>query len=192
MYNSFDNNEVLRCPYNKHHVISKFRFQRHLVKCEKNYPSDYMCICPYNATHRFSKNEIEEHIKTCSTRNIVEGSYIQPSTSHDTVTSPKEHDSRSEIDFLESQEETTGFSTTLSTSKLDDENICLSDVESCISYESSMAIGRGRMINYDAECTSDNSNKDVASFSNTMSHGRGRMLNNLEYIRRFGSKGRRN
>lgn len=83
--------EVLRCPYNKHHSISRSRFQRHLVKCEKNYPPDYKVVCPYNATHRSSKSEIEEHINTCPTRSIVEASYIQPLSIRDMMKSSEEY-----------------------------------------------------------------------------------------------------
>ncbi|XP_011876807.1 PREDICTED: gametocyte-specific factor 1-like [Vollenhovia emeryi] len=76
MYSN-DSDDVLCCPYNKCHRIPSTRFQRHLVKCEKNFPPDYKVICPYNATHRFSKSEIVEHITTCPMRRTVEGSYIQ-------------------------------------------------------------------------------------------------------------------
>ncbi|XP_039307603.1 gametocyte-specific factor 1-like [Solenopsis invicta] len=68
--------EIVSCPYNKSHRIPSSKFQRHLVKCEKNFPPDYKVICPYNATHRFSKSEIKEHIDTCPMRWTVEGSYI--------------------------------------------------------------------------------------------------------------------
>ncbi|XP_072751950.1 uncharacterized protein [Anoplolepis gracilipes] len=97
--NSSDNDgdEVLRCPYNKYHFASRSRFQRHLVKCEKNYPPDYKVICPYNATHRFSKSEIEEHINTCPARSTVEASYIQLSTDNVTKLSER-YKSTSEID----------------------------------------------------------------------------------------------
>ncbi|XP_018366401.1 PREDICTED: gametocyte-specific factor 1-like [Trachymyrmex cornetzi] len=75
-----NNDEVLHCPYNNHHRIASSKFQRHLVKCEKNFPPDYKVICPYNATHRLNKSEIEEHINTCPMRRTVEGSYIQSPT----------------------------------------------------------------------------------------------------------------
>jgi len=91
---------------------------------------------------------------------------------------------------LESQEERTGFSTTLSTSKLGDEsNICISNAESFNSHGNLMAIGHGKKINYDAKCISDDSDED-ASFDNTMCYGRGRMLNNFN--QRFRLNGRRN
>ncbi|KYM76412.1 Protein D7 [Atta colombica] len=93
-----NNDEVLHCPYNKYHRIASSKFQRHLVKCEKNFPSDYKVICPYNATHRLSKSEIEEHINTCPMRRIVEGSYIRPPTTHGMIR-PEQNDSTSQIDY---------------------------------------------------------------------------------------------
>ncbi|XP_077277303.1 uncharacterized protein LOC143905624 [Temnothorax americanus] len=98
MYNNSDNNEVLFCPYNKLHRIPSSRFQRHLVKCEKNFPPDYKVICPYNATHRLSKDEIQEHIQTCPMRRTVEGSYIRPSGSRRTSGSGQ-NGSTSESDY---------------------------------------------------------------------------------------------
>lgn len=98
MDSSSDNDDVLLCPYNKQHRIPSTRFQRHLVKCEKNFPPDYKIICPYNATHRLSKSEIQEHIKGCPMRKTVEGSYIQR-TSIMHGTRQGQNDSASEIDY---------------------------------------------------------------------------------------------
>ncbi|XP_012525126.1 gametocyte-specific factor 1 [Monomorium pharaonis] len=86
--------DVLLCPYNKYHRIPSSRFQRHLVKCEKNFPPDYKVICPYNATHRLSKSEIREHIDTCPMRRTVEGSYIQPSRTYETASRPESDECR--------------------------------------------------------------------------------------------------
>ncbi|CAK9799077.1 Gametocyte-specific factor 1 [Anthophora quadrimaculata] len=63
---------IMRCPYNKSHSIVKSRLQKHIVKCEKNYPDHYKVMCPYNATHRLFKIELEEHIITCPTRSVLE------------------------------------------------------------------------------------------------------------------------
>ncbi|KYM94025.1 PREDICTED: gametocyte-specific factor 1-like [Cyphomyrmex costatus] len=93
------NNEFLYCPYNKCHRISSSKFQRHLVKCEKNYPPDYKVICPYNATHRLSKSEIEEHINTCPMRKTVEASYIQLPRTTQRVVRAEQDDSKNQIDY---------------------------------------------------------------------------------------------
>ncbi|KAL6266440.1 hypothetical protein P5V15_003290 [Pogonomyrmex californicus] len=87
------NDDIRRCPYNKNHRVPRSRFQRHLVKCEKNYPPDYKVICPYDATHRLNKQEIEEHIETCPMRKTVEASYIQ------LTDRTEECNSTSEIDY---------------------------------------------------------------------------------------------
>lgn len=191
-----DDCDVLRCPYDKNHIIAKTRFQRHLVKCEKNFPSDYMCICPYNATHRFVKSEMQEHINTCSVRKIVEASYIQQPSTHDdddddATTISKGFDSRSEIDFLESREGPSEFCTTSSTSNLQDESNACSDAESFAAYRNPMAAQYGRITNHDSDCSSDDSDTDVVS-TKTASFGRGRMLSNFEFLRRVGVRGRRN
>ncbi|XP_076242741.1 uncharacterized protein LOC143184418 [Calliopsis andreniformis] len=63
---------VVICPYDKNHLISKSRLQKHIVKCENNYPEHYKVMCPFNATHRLFKSELEEHIVTCPTRSVLE------------------------------------------------------------------------------------------------------------------------
>lgn len=86
----------------------------------------------------------------------------------------------------------TEFYTSLSTSKLHDEsNVCISEAESFISDENLMAARHAR-VDYDAECSSDNSNEDVALFNNTISFGRGRILSNYNYLRNVGLRGKRN
>ncbi|KAK9294021.1 hypothetical protein QLX08_011218 [Tetragonisca angustula] len=61
---------IVVCPYNKNHFIARSRIQKHIVKCEKQYPEKLMC--PYNATHRLLKTEFEEHIVSCPDRNVCE------------------------------------------------------------------------------------------------------------------------
>ncbi|XP_066601553.1 gametocyte-specific factor 1-like [Prorops nasuta] len=60
------------CPYDPNHKIAKSRIQRHLIRCEKNYPEDYKLLCPYNATHRLFKFEMAEHLQTCNSRQLLE------------------------------------------------------------------------------------------------------------------------
>ncbi|CAD1478235.1 unnamed protein product, partial [Heterotrigona itama] len=61
---------VVVCPYNKNHFIARSRIQKHIIKCEKQYPEKLMC--PYNATHRLFETEFEEHIINCPARNVCE------------------------------------------------------------------------------------------------------------------------
>ncbi|OAD54812.1 Gametocyte-specific factor 1 [Eufriesea mexicana] len=74
------------CPYNKNHIITKSRLQKHIVKCEKQFPTHYKVMCPYNATHRLFKEELEEHIITCPARNILKSEIY-----------PEEHNTRNFI-----------------------------------------------------------------------------------------------
>ncbi|KAL0120655.1 hypothetical protein PUN28_008382 [Cardiocondyla obscurior] len=75
---NIDVDEILSCPYNKFHRIPRSKIQRHIVKCERNYPPNFKAICPYDATHRLDKTEIAEHVNMCPTRIVVERSYIKP------------------------------------------------------------------------------------------------------------------
>lgn len=79
MYKSLFTDNVVICPYNESHRIARSRIQKHIVKCEKNYPSDYKMMCPYNATHRLFKHEMAKHIITCSTRQLIEPELYQRS-----------------------------------------------------------------------------------------------------------------
>ncbi|OXU26337.1 hypothetical protein TSAR_003127 [Trichomalopsis sarcophagae] len=56
---------VIICPYDSNHRIARSRIQRHLVKCEKNYPPDYKQQCPYDASHRVFEHEMIEHVTNC-------------------------------------------------------------------------------------------------------------------------------
>ncbi|KAG7198730.1 hypothetical protein KM043_001721 [Ampulex compressa] len=93
---SFDT--VLRCPYNINHKIARSRIQRHLVKCEKNYPVDYKVICPYNASHRLFKSEVEEHIIACPMRSLLKPELYQCTQKHGSTTSKLQSEISSVID----------------------------------------------------------------------------------------------
>ncbi|KAL6436430.1 hypothetical protein ACFW04_004737 [Cataglyphis niger] len=181
MYNSDNNDEVLRCPYNKYHFAPKSRFQRHLVKCEKNYPPDYKVICPYNATHRLSKSEIGEHINTCPMRNIVEASYIQSPSTHN-MKPLEECKSTHEIDsdmFWESQEDIRKMTEIpLNSIFKDQTNGSINgDIEW---FDSTMNIEQDNSLHHYREYLSNESIRD-----NMESIGRGRMSSNAEYYKRF-------
>lgn len=63
-----DEDRLITCPYDSKHVVHQFRFQRHLVKCEKKYPP--LEKCRYNFSHRFPSNKTEEHYLDCPERHI--------------------------------------------------------------------------------------------------------------------------
>ncbi|XP_058788731.1 gametocyte-specific factor 1-like isoform X2 [Phymastichus coffea] len=62
---STDYDPVIICPYDANHRIAKSRIQRHLVKCEKNFPPNYKKQCPYDASHRIFEHELMEHMQKC-------------------------------------------------------------------------------------------------------------------------------
>ncbi|XP_043495221.1 gametocyte-specific factor 1-like [Polistes fuscatus] len=96
MDDSFYIDVIVTCPYNENHKIAKSRIQKHIVKCEKNYPSDYKVICPFNATHRLFKHEITEHITKCPERKQV-----QPELCNRTEKNELQHET---TDLIESSE----------------------------------------------------------------------------------------
>ncbi|KAK2580970.1 hypothetical protein KPH14_006033 [Odynerus spinipes] len=78
MYKSYGLiDSAVTCPYNESHRIARSRIQKHIVKCEKNYPDDYKAICPFNATHRLFKHEMIEHIIMCPMRQLVDPQLYQ-------------------------------------------------------------------------------------------------------------------
>lgn len=94
---------VVICPYDANHKISRARLQRHLVKCERNFPEGYMEICPYNATHRFFKAEMKDHILSCPMKRFLEPSQFQNPTvrSNGCVSLRQVSECTSMIDFSE-------------------------------------------------------------------------------------------
>ncbi|XP_034175326.1 uncharacterized protein LOC117602012 [Osmia lignaria lignaria] len=102
MYNCLKlSDSVVICPYNKNHLISKSRLQRHIVKCEKNYPEHYKVMCPYNATHRLFKNEITEHVVTCPTRNVLESEMHSEPRRHGAISVSLNSEISSTVDCAE-------------------------------------------------------------------------------------------
>lgn len=80
MYETPDiNDPPVRCPYNEKHIICKSRIQKHIVKCEKNYPVGYKILCPYNGAHRVFPFELKDHTANCSARKVFEAEFIEES-----------------------------------------------------------------------------------------------------------------
>ncbi|XP_031849173.1 uncharacterized protein LOC116434701 [Nomia melanderi] len=92
---------VVICPYNKNHLIAKSRLQKHIVKCEKQYPEHYKIMCPYNATHRLFKSELEEHIMTCSARKVLESEMYSELKKHGYTQFPMPSEISSTVDCTE-------------------------------------------------------------------------------------------
>ena len=55
------------CPYEKHHLILSHKFQRHLVKCEKNHKLEInkFFTCPFDASHKLTQAVYYDHIIGC-------------------------------------------------------------------------------------------------------------------------------
>ncbi|KAL7303102.1 hypothetical protein TKK_0004315 [Trichogramma kaykai] len=70
-----DLDPVIVCPYDENHRIARSRLQRHLVKCEKNFPPDYKQQCPYDATHRVFQEEMVQHVEECPMKMQYMASY---------------------------------------------------------------------------------------------------------------------
>lgn len=196
---SYENSDVLRCPFNKNHAISKTKFQRHLVKCEKNFPSDYKVVCPFDATHRVSKDTVIEHLNTCPMRRVLEGNFIQPSTDN-TVASVKDN-SISEAackDFWNSDAEAEiiePFRTVFKQSEPAIRSNASSIADGFEFRPNAMSIGRGRRRSSYNHLSDTESicSEDVEGFMlSKMAIGRGRMLaTGIKYHQRFDSRGRR-
>ncbi|CAK9799075.1 Gametocyte-specific factor 1 [Anthophora quadrimaculata] len=106
---------IMRCPYNKSHSIVKSRLQKHIVKCEKNYPDHYKVMCPYNATHRLFKIELEEHIITCPTRSVLETEMYTEPKKHGSTNFALHSEISSTIDCTENWDLEIDINSTIST-----------------------------------------------------------------------------
>ena len=60
------------CPFDSSHRITAARFQRHLIKCRKNFPDKDFVSCPFNATHQILRQHLRNHICQCPDKNVVE------------------------------------------------------------------------------------------------------------------------
>ena len=59
-----DNDEMVTCPYNPAHIISRGRLYRHLHRCRRNYPATFI-NCPYNSNHNILSEEEHIHLMDC-------------------------------------------------------------------------------------------------------------------------------
>ncbi|CAB4019320.1 Hypothetical predicted protein [Paramuricea clavata] len=68
----WDPEQYVVCPFDSSHRITAARFQRHLVKCRKNFPNKDFVSCPFNATHQVLRPHLRNHICQCPDKNVVE------------------------------------------------------------------------------------------------------------------------
>ncbi|XP_061391645.1 gametocyte-specific factor 1 homolog [Musca vetustissima] len=64
--------DIMECPYEKHHQILRSRMQVHLTRCRKNHTNVKKVTCPFNVTHILNEPELEFHISSCPGRTSFE------------------------------------------------------------------------------------------------------------------------
>lgn len=63
--------EMMICPYNKAHYVSRARYQRHIFRCKQSYPGVILKKCPLNALHLIPPDQFMHHINTCPERKLI-------------------------------------------------------------------------------------------------------------------------
>lgn len=64
LFGSVDIDKVVRCPYNKDHVMKYSKLGIHLAKCEKKSPIKLQ-VCVFNSLHRIPQHEYDRHLIVC-------------------------------------------------------------------------------------------------------------------------------
>ncbi|XP_078047112.1 uncharacterized protein LOC144475266 [Augochlora pura] len=168
---------VVICPYNKSHLIAKSRIQKHIVKCEKNYPDNYKVMCPYDATHRLFQEEFEEHIITCPSRNVVQSDmYIDPKN-HGCITFPMPSEISSTVDDTENWD----FEPNTSSNLVDDDSISNNNTDLPLTNrhiykKENLRPPRGFPEAMMTECNEDSAVEDTESVYSALGLGRGKFL----------------
>ncbi|XP_009935946.2 gametocyte-specific factor 1-like [Opisthocomus hoazin] len=77
-----DPDRLIRCPYNKHHLIRVCRFSCHIVKCRKNYPelAKELVTCPFHARHLVRQADLSDHITKCRYKEFIEQDIVNQSS----------------------------------------------------------------------------------------------------------------
>lgn len=57
--------ELVSCPYNTGHVVSRKRFHLHLLKCEKDPKSPKLARCQFDISHRIAPELLQAHLLEC-------------------------------------------------------------------------------------------------------------------------------
>ncbi|KAI4504684.1 hypothetical protein M0802_000234 [Mischocyttarus mexicanus] len=182
MDNSFNTNELVTCPYNENHKIIKSRIQKHIVKCEKNYPNDYKIICPFNATHRLFRYEIAEHITVCPTRKQIKPELSNRTENYELLKNKLQHEATDVIKFSEEWDKVLEFDSVSDIKKNPHSNIREDydddeDLRPPHSYSEVMLIEVNEEIN----------SEDIESITSSMGIGRGKISSDkVNLLRRIG------
>ncbi|XP_053983175.1 gametocyte-specific factor 1-like [Hylaeus anthracinus] len=183
---------VVICPYNKNHLISKSRLQKHIVKCEKQYPEHYKILCPYNATHRLFKHELEEHIITCPARSVLQSEIYSEPKKHGSINFVFQSEVSSVIDCTENwdeEDENSKFLTDYESisdnnTETPEENLD-SNVRKNIVKEK-LRSPRGFSEAMLREANEDSYVEDLESVISSMGIGRGKIIQNENRLRLIG------
>ncbi|XP_033342512.2 uncharacterized protein LOC117229808 [Megalopta genalis] len=160
---------VVVCPYNKSHLIVKSRLQKHIVKCEKNYPEDYKVMCPYDATHRLSQEELKEHIMTCPTRNVQEFEMCSETKNHGYVNFPMPSEVTSTVDDTENWDSDPDTCNVV----LEDDSVSNNEfnLRRYVNEKEDLRPPRGFSV-----ADEDSANEDTESIISTLGIGRGKLI----------------
>ncbi|XP_076290760.1 uncharacterized protein LOC143214070 [Lasioglossum baleicum] len=179
---------VVLCPYNKSHVIARSRLQKHIVKCEKQYPEHYKVMCPYNATHRLHKSEIEEHIVTCPTRIVLESVMHTEVRNHGCTNFPVPSDISSTVDCTENWDSDIDSNSIVPDNEFtSNDNLVLPKLEYNISEREDLRPPRGYCEAMMREVNEDSALEDAESVYSSSGVGRGRIIREVQMkLRRRG------
>lgn len=61
----FSPNEMILCPFNPAHHITRGRLNTHLSKCKKNNPDVKLVSCEFNVNHIIAEPELQVRIQVC-------------------------------------------------------------------------------------------------------------------------------
>ncbi|XP_076648892.1 uncharacterized protein LOC143356799 [Halictus rubicundus] len=168
---------VVTCPYNNLHLIARSRLQKHIVKCEKNYPEHYKIMCPFDATHRLDKSELEEHIMTCPTRKGLDSEMNQEVRNHGYMNFPMPSEISSTVDCTENWD----LDMDNDSIALDNENISNDNfVSQKVDFREDLRPPRGYSEAMLREENEDSALDDVESVYSSSGMGRGRIIQEVQ------------
>ncbi len=65
-YNKFRYEDfMVRCPFDENHVMSRTRFQFHVINCKQEHMTSNHIECPYNSLHIMLKEHYNKHVEVC-------------------------------------------------------------------------------------------------------------------------------
>ncbi|XP_016967117.1 gametocyte-specific factor 1 homolog [Drosophila biarmipes] len=72
MMESYDESQMVYCPYNKEHKMLRKKLQQHILKCRVIYKDTVeLMVCPFNKGHLIPEPEFFQHTKSCEDRKII-------------------------------------------------------------------------------------------------------------------------